>query len=290
MTPRSKEDLPVGKLRAAVRRVAKVPGYPLTRYFNRRFADLHLHLDNESDRIATAVGGRVDESVTAAQALQDWVASDVETVAELTLTMQRFADRFGDRVDELLVAVRRLLDAAGDATRYDPSADPARMVAVPLAYAAAARLGPGGRVLLLENDDPALALSLASLGLVVTVVGGGTGAAAHPNVTAVGGDAADWEGPAEPFDLAVWLLPGTPDAEARRTGALDLVRKWLALGGELVLAGRPTGDLPTWERVDWETLERRDFAALVPPTWEPHPAEVPPGTPAVTVLRLSPRA
>jgi hypothetical protein len=88
-----------------MRRVARAPAQPIERYFNRRFQDVHGHLDNETD----AVNARLEGAVATTRALQERVATDVEVVSELTLGLERFVERFDDRMDALLSALERLL-------------------------------------------------------------------------------------------------------------------------------------------------------------------------------------
>ncbi|MBA2325745.1 MAG: hypothetical protein H0V95_03745 [Actinobacteria bacterium] len=95
----------MANLRDRARRVARGPATPFLRFFNRRFTDVHGHLDNQTESLTTA-----------AQVLQDRVATDVEVVSELALTLERFADRFGHRMDEVLVELRRLMATAADSS------------------------------------------------------------------------------------------------------------------------------------------------------------------------------
>jgi hypothetical protein len=83
------------------------------RYFNRRFADLHGHIENET----RALTARVDETLAATRALQERVATDLEVVSELTISLERFADRFGARIDEVVDALERAIAKAGDEVR-----------------------------------------------------------------------------------------------------------------------------------------------------------------------------
>ena len=74
------------------------------RYFNRRFADVHGHLDNES----VAVNTRLEETLATMRALQERMATDVEVVSELTLGLERIASRLEERVDALAAEVEQL--------------------------------------------------------------------------------------------------------------------------------------------------------------------------------------
>jgi hypothetical protein len=88
----------------AVRRVVGAPARPFVRYFNRRFEDVHGHLDNEAEFVNT----RLAETAAATRALQERIATDVQVISELTVGLERLADRFAERVDALLEALERL--------------------------------------------------------------------------------------------------------------------------------------------------------------------------------------
>jgi len=90
--------------RDTVRRVATAPARPFARYFNRRFEDGHGHLDNETEFVNT----RLAETVATTRALQERIATDVQVISELTVGLERLADRFAERVDTLLEALERL--------------------------------------------------------------------------------------------------------------------------------------------------------------------------------------
>lgn len=95
------------------KRVARASVSPFTRYFNRRFADLHGHIENET----RALTARVDEALAATLALQERVATDLEVVSELTISLERFAERFGARIDEVVEALEHAIAKAGDEAR-----------------------------------------------------------------------------------------------------------------------------------------------------------------------------
>jgi hypothetical protein len=90
--------------RDTVRRVAGAPARPFVRFFNRRFEDVHGHLDNEADLVNT----RLAETLATTRALQERIATDVQVISELTVGLERLADRFAERVDALLEALEHL--------------------------------------------------------------------------------------------------------------------------------------------------------------------------------------
>jgi hypothetical protein len=83
--------------RDSVRRVAGAPARPFVRYFNRRFADVHEHLDNES----AAVNAQVEEMLATTRELQERVTTDLEVLSELTLSLERLVRRLEARMEAL---------------------------------------------------------------------------------------------------------------------------------------------------------------------------------------------
>lgn len=81
-----------------------MPVRPFTRYLNRRFDDVHGHLDNEAERLSASL----EEAIATTRALQERIATDAQVISELTIGLERLADRFADRVEKLLDAVERL--------------------------------------------------------------------------------------------------------------------------------------------------------------------------------------
>jgi hypothetical protein len=100
----------VGRLSEVARQVARAPAQPFLRYFDRRFQDVHGHLDNETD----AVDVRLEETVASMRALQERVATDVEVVSELTLALERLVERLDDRLDALVAVLERLVAVRGE--------------------------------------------------------------------------------------------------------------------------------------------------------------------------------
>jgi hypothetical protein len=94
----------LGRLSDGVVRAVRAPAQPFVRYFNRRFADVHGHLDNES----VAVNARLEETLATMRALQERMATDVEVVSELTLGLERIASRLEERVDALAAELEQL--------------------------------------------------------------------------------------------------------------------------------------------------------------------------------------
>jgi hypothetical protein len=89
-----------------VRRVGRAPAQPFVRYFNRRFEDVHGHLDNETEFVNT----RLEETLATTRALQERIATDVEVMSELTIGLERLGDRFATEIDMLLASVEQLRD------------------------------------------------------------------------------------------------------------------------------------------------------------------------------------
>lgn len=70
----------------------RVVASPLLSYFDRRFQDVYDRLDERLDR------------------LYERVATEVETISEMTLGMQRFVDVSGQQIDDLIARVDALRD------------------------------------------------------------------------------------------------------------------------------------------------------------------------------------
>lgn len=87
-----------------MRGVARAPVRPFARYFNRRFEDVHGHLDNETK----SVRAQLEAAVATTRALQERIATDVEVVSELTIGLERLVARLEDRVDALRDELERL--------------------------------------------------------------------------------------------------------------------------------------------------------------------------------------
>lgn len=68
----------------------RVVASPLLTYFDRRFQDVYDRLDERLNR------------------LYERVATEVETISEMTLGMQRFVDVSAQRVEDLIDEVERL--------------------------------------------------------------------------------------------------------------------------------------------------------------------------------------
>ena len=212
--------------RSVAKRAFRGAASPFVGYFDRRFQDLHDHLDDEPDLEKLAADLRSELSRARAD-----VAADADTIAELAFTLERFADLFTMRMEELA----RQFGAAG---RAGADAGPG-VVELPFAFTAAADLERGASATTV-GDDGRLSIGLAALGLQVTALES-TARIAHPDVTVVNARFDEWAGTTEPLD-AVFALAGEPDpsaADRRPTREkLDHFRKWLQPAGLLVLGAR----------------------------------------------------
>jgi transcriptional regulator of heat shock response len=85
----------VSRSRDALGRFGRAPSQLITRYFNRRFADVHEHLDNES----AAVNAQVEEMLATTRELQERVTTDLEVLSELTLSLERLVRRLEERME-----------------------------------------------------------------------------------------------------------------------------------------------------------------------------------------------
>lgn len=212
---------------------------PLLAYFDNRFQD---------------VNDRIEDRITELYAR---VATEVETMSEMTLVMQRFVDIAGDRVDD---AVARMTDLCDSLDRRQTAPDAIQSA---FAIAAVARRPAGSRVLLVatEPSPDDLARALSALGYVVSSL-----------------DLVD--GTEGLFDCALWLN-GQPDQHA-----IDVVGKALGPGGELVMSVRTShgaGALVDDHLRNWTVLEHRVVEPTVAGTEGAGPGA------GVELLRATPR-
>jgi hypothetical protein len=176
----------------------KVLAGPMLAYFDKRFQ---------------AVYDRIDERMNELYAR---VATEVETMSEMTLVMQRFVDTAAARMEALAESI----EARGDGAELAP-------IEAGFALAALGRLPAGARIL--HVGDPSLTATLAALGYDVSTPSGDAGA---------------------PFDCVLWL-PGELDEHE-----LDVLGKSLEPGGELVLSIRGPAAVAPTQPSGWTVIER----------------------------------
>jgi hypothetical protein len=243
--------------RAAAKRALRNAASPLVGYFDRRFQDVHDHVERlPFDRLEAILHQELKDA-------RAEVAADTDTIAELSFTLERFADLFTARMEQLAGQFARV-------QRTGTSEHDAMAVELPFAFAAAADLERGATVATIGDSDGSLSIGLAALGLQVTAVDPG-GSAAHPDVAIVDERVDDWIGPAQPLE-AVFALsstnppPGSDRLQARDT--LAAFQKWIRPTGLLVIAfplddvgGTRAGNLEElladWD-VEWEAHFEQD--------------------------------
>ncbi|MCZ7531691.1 MAG: hypothetical protein M5U31_15965 [Acidimicrobiia bacterium] len=103
---------------SAPKRLARYVGRPVTGYLDRRFEDLHHHVDHRAD----ALGQRIDMLQAEVERLGnsarfETLAATVAGLEDLTETIRRFADRFADRTGEVADAFSELLSRAENLDR-----------------------------------------------------------------------------------------------------------------------------------------------------------------------------
>ncbi len=272
---------------AASRRAVRGIVRPFVGYFDHRFQDLHDHLDTQPalEALTRTMHERFDNLRTDLQGTRDDVAADADTIAELAFTLERFADLFTARMEELAAAFRP----------EDQTAD-SSVVELPFAYAAAGTLdaAQGAAVTVATVDgDARLPVGLAALGLRVTALGRPARGLRHPDVTAVDEPLDQWAGPGDPFD-AVFAL--SPAASASGRGLVDRCHKLLDPSGFLVLAV-PLGAGPPREQLDellteWNIERSEVFAPVGDGDWRRREstdvAQPAPG--GIALVRAAPRA
>ncbi|MEX2624594.1 MAG: DUF268 domain-containing protein [Acidimicrobiia bacterium] len=120
-----------------------------------------------------------------------------------------------------------------------------RIIEIPFVFAQLSHTGPGARLLDVGSNESYLALQLSSLGYRATALDLHPYPFEHPNLTVVAQPLEQWEGPEEPFDVAICLSSIEhfglgAYGEAPTAGRVDLkamkqLRQWVRPGGLLVL-------------------------------------------------------
>ncbi len=187
---------------------------PVVEYFDKRFQELHDHIDERIQRVEARV------------------ATEVETISELTLGMQRFVDTSVRQVGELVTVLRDLPVTSETAALLS------------FALAAGHDLPAGARALETGWPGPTLGATLTLLGVAVTRLDAG--------------ELEVWAGPDDPLDAV--FCAGTVD-DLAAGDRLDLFRKWLRPGGFAVLAvlGQAPVDVAGLPLTDWDVALRRPF-------------------------------
>lgn len=284
--------------RSGAKRAAVGVARPLVGYFDRRFQDLHDHLDRlppPPDPTA-----RLDEVVALMRQTREDVAGDADTIAELAFTLERFSDLFTARMEEIVETMFTALGPGG------ASID-AHVVELPFAYAAADALPAGAGVATFGGDDGPLPLALASLGLRVTAFAAGL-PAGHPNLTVVEQPVDQWSGPAEPLD-AIFALSAVAGLGLERDEpvddldrqVVDRFRKWLRPEGQIVLTV-PFGEWSVGRRsrtydeghlaellTDWRIEARRTVERIDDHVWRVVEPDDTPSRAGMALVRATPR-
>ncbi len=215
--------------RSPAERALRGAARPFLGYFDRRFQDLHEHLDRQTnlEHLEAVMHGRFEHVLRELRDTRTDVASDTDTIAELAFTLERFADLFTARMEEVAAEI-----AAATPTSWHLDSS---VVELPFAFAAAAELELGATAATVA-DDGRLSIGLSALGLQVTAVEP-TASIAHADVAVVSERVDDWGGPAEPLDAVFALLAPAGSSTATRPTKerIDLFHKWLRPSGLLVL-------------------------------------------------------
>ncbi|HEY3095891.1 MAG TPA: hypothetical protein VGK05_03550, partial [Acidimicrobiia bacterium] len=106
---------------------------PFVDYFDHRFQDIHEHLDRLW--VGSDLDARLEQVSAVSRQTREDVAADADTIAELAFTLERFADLFTARMDEIVETMTSALSAG--------AASGSRIVELPFAYAMASRLPVG---------------------------------------------------------------------------------------------------------------------------------------------------
>jgi hypothetical protein len=285
--------------RSGVKRAALNAARPFVGYFDRRFQDLHDHIDRQQP--ASDLNARLDQLVALSRQTREEVAADADTIAELAFTLERFADLFTARMEEL---VETMFSLGPGGAGVD-----AQVVELPFAYAAADTLPPRARVATLSEDGGSLPVALASLGARVTALAAAGVPSGHPNLTVSEEPVERWSGPGEPLHavFALSTVAGLgldrdePVADLDRQ-VVDLFRKWLRPEGLLVLTV-PFGEWSVGRRnrtydeshlaellADWDIAEPRVMERIDDHVWRLVEAGEAQSSAGVALIRATPRS
>jgi hypothetical protein len=295
------------KRRSAAKRAAIGVARRFVGYFDRRFQELHEHIDRQQvahidrQQLATDLNARLDEVVALSRQTREEVAADADTIAELAFTLERFADLFTARMEEIVEA---MFSASPGGSPID-----ANVVELPFAYAAADTLPAGATVATLSGDAALLPVALASLGMRVTALADPGVPSGHPNLTVVDDPVERWSGPTHPlhaiFGLSavagLGLERDDPAGDLDRQ-VVDLFRKWLRPDGLLVLTV-PFGEWSVGRRTrtydqrhlaellsDWDIHEQRTMERIDEHVWRPVELDDAPAHAGMALIRATPRS
>jgi hypothetical protein len=288
--------------RSAAKRALLGAASPLIGYFDRRFQELHEHLDRprpgpDLDRHLNA---HLDEISAISRQTREEVKEDADTIAELAFTLERFADLFTARMEEI---VETTFSAGAGAAPID-----AQVVELPFAYAAADRLPADAEVATVGGDTELLPLALASLNMRVTALQATGMPTGHPNLSEVAEPVERWSGPARPLHAVFALsavgglgLDRDDPVEDLDRQVVDLFRKWLRPDGLLVLSvafgewsvdrRRRTYDERHLAELlsDWEIREHRVMERIDDHVWRLVDSDAPSHT-GMALISATPRS
>ena len=283
--------------RSGAKRAARDLARPLVGYFDHRFQDLHEHLDRL--QLANDLSARLEQVNAISRQTREEVAADADTIAELAFTLERFADLFTARMDEIVATMFEASLGGGSLDSH--------IVELPFAYAAAETLPTRAEVATLTADGGPLPIALASLGMRVSALAAAGLPTRHPNLTVMEESVERWS-PAHPlhaiFALSVVAglgFDGDKAVDDLDRQVVDLFRKWLRPDGLLVLSV-PFGEWSVGRRArtyderhlaellaDWDIRDRRTLERIDDHVWrlvEPGGA---PSSAGMALVRATPR-
>ncbi len=95
---------------SAPERLLRKAGRPVTGYLDRRFEDLHRHVDHRADALAQRIDAlQAEVEKMGSSERFEALAGTVAGLEDLTETIRRFAERFSERTGEMADAFSELL-------------------------------------------------------------------------------------------------------------------------------------------------------------------------------------
>ena len=243
------------------KRAARGLLWPVRRLLDPRFKDIKRHIAMTRQDIASTHAALEEITAEVNRLVGSYAASGVEAMSVIGGQLRTLEAE----IEELRIAPPHLrldpLDRAAEIRE--------RIVELPFALQALGALASDARVLVLGGSETTLALSLASLGHHVTVLGVGEYPYRHPRLESVVSPIEHWAGTDASYDAVICIGYGDHAAVGR---IADVLRA----GGLLVLtiaqrAVERRNDPAAFDELlgGWDVSDRRVIERADDGTWQP---------------------